>query len=46
MRGYERIGIAHSLQEVASVPIDEWDIPLDAVVTNNEFIVPSSIRIS
>ena len=39
------IGIAHSLQEVASVPIDDWDIPLDAIVTNNEFIVPRSIRI-
>ncbi len=27
------IGIAHSFQEVESVPVESWDVPLDAVVT-------------
>ena len=28
------IGIAHSFQEVARIPAEPWDIPLDAVVTD------------
>ena len=27
------IGIAHSLQHVAALPVQPWDVPLDAVVT-------------
>ncbi len=27
------IGVAHSFQEVESVPVESWDVPLDAVVT-------------
>ena len=27
------IGIAHSFQEVERVPVEEWDVPIDAVVT-------------
>ncbi|BFT29500.1 5-formyltetrahydrofolate cyclo-ligase [Alteromonas sp. D210916BOD_24] len=27
------IGIAHDLQEVASLPVASWDVPLDAIIT-------------
>ena len=27
------IGVAHSFQEVERVPVEEWDVPIDAVVT-------------
>jgi 5-formyltetrahydrofolate cyclo-ligase len=33
-----KLGIAWSCQEVSSVPIDPWDIPLDAVITECEWI--------
>jgi len=29
------IGVAHAFQQVRSVPIEEWDMPLDAVVTED-----------
>jgi 5-formyltetrahydrofolate cyclo-ligase len=32
------IGIAWSVQEVDLVPIDPWDIPLDAILTEKEWI--------
>jgi len=32
------IGIAHSFQQVESVPVEPWDIPLDAVVTEESVI--------
>lgn len=32
------IGIAHSFQQVDSVPTESWDIPLDAVVTEESTI--------
>jgi len=32
------IGIAWSVQEVAAVPVDIWDVPLDAVLTEKEWI--------
>lgn len=35
-----RIGIAHSVQEVAHVPADPWDVPLHAIVTEQEWITP------
>ena len=30
------IGVAHTFQEVAQVPCDTWDIPLDLVVTDSK----------
>ena len=33
------IGIAHSFQQVASVPQDRWDVPLDAVVTDAGIVI-------
>jgi 5-formyltetrahydrofolate cyclo-ligase len=33
-----KIGIAFSCQELATIPIDTWDIPLDAIVTEQEWI--------
>lgn len=35
-----RIGIAWSVQEVATLPIDPWDMPLHAVATEREWIAP------
>lgn len=36
------IGVAFSFQEVARLPEDDWDMPLDAVLTEREFrIFPS-----
>lgn len=32
------IGIAHSFQQVDHVPSESWDIPLDAVVTEDEVL--------
>jgi len=33
------VGIAHACQEVEKLPIDEWDIPLDAVVTDRDVLL-------
>jgi len=33
------IGIAHAFQEVAEIPVEPWDIPLDAVVTDSKVTV-------
>lgn len=33
------IGIAHAFQEVARIPAEPWDIPLDAVVTDTKMTV-------
>lgn len=40
-----RIGLAWSCQEISTIPIDPWDIPLDAVLTENEWIKPAHSRI-
>lgn len=32
------IGVAHGFQEVEAVPIEDWDQPLDAVVTEREVV--------
>lgn len=40
-----RIGIAWSVQEVDLLPADPWDVPLDAVVTEAEWIVPAHSRL-
>jgi 5-formyltetrahydrofolate cyclo-ligase len=36
--GAIRIGLAWSVQEVASLPLDPWDVPLHAVATEDEWI--------
>jgi 5-formyltetrahydrofolate cyclo-ligase len=36
--GARRIGLAWSVQEVASIPLDPWDVPLHAVATEREWI--------
>ena len=33
------IGLAHDFQEMAQLPNDSWDIPLDGVVTNKETLL-------
>ncbi|MCE2512931.1 MAG: 5-formyltetrahydrofolate cyclo-ligase [Acidimicrobiia bacterium] len=33
------IGVAYSFQQVARVPRDRWDVPLDAVVTNTGIVI-------
>ena len=33
------IGVAYSFQQVARVPQDRWDVPLDAVVTDTGMII-------
>lgn len=40
-----RIGIAWSVQECASLRPDSWDIPLDAVLTEKEWIASPQSRI-
>jgi 5-formyltetrahydrofolate cyclo-ligase len=40
-----RLGIAWSVQEVAQLPIDPWDVPLDAVLTEKEWISAADSRI-
>ena len=37
--GAWRIGVAYALQEVALYP-DPWDVPLHAIATDKEWIVP------
>lgn len=32
------IGLAHTCQEVAEIPMEKWDIPLQAIATNRSFI--------
>ena len=33
------IGVAYSFQQVAEVPRDDWDVPLDAVVTDADIVI-------
>ncbi len=33
-----RLGVAWSVQEVDAVPVDPWDIPLHAIITEREWI--------
>lgn len=35
-----RVGVAFAVQEVAALPTDPWDVPLHAVATETEWIVP------
>ncbi len=36
------IGVAHSFQELDSINPDPWDIPMNAILTDQEFIPISS----
>ncbi len=38
--GPKLMGLAHSLQELDNIPRQHWDIPLDGIITDREFIVP------
>lgn len=38
------VGLAHHFQEVGRLPLAEWDVPLDAVVTDREWIGTRSRR--
>jgi 5-formyltetrahydrofolate cyclo-ligase len=40
-----RIGLAWSCQEIAAIPTDPWDVSLDAVLTEKEWIKPEHSRI-
>jgi 5-formyltetrahydrofolate cyclo-ligase len=40
-----RIGIAWSVQEVSAIPADPWDVPLDAILTEAEWILPAASRL-
>ncbi len=35
-----RVGVAWSIQEASRVPVDPWDVPLQAVATEKEWITP------
>jgi 5-formyltetrahydrofolate cyclo-ligase len=39
-----RIGIAWSVQEFPDIPTDTWDMPLDAILTDAEWIIPAHSR--
>ncbi len=41
-----RIGLAWSIQELDAVPIQPWDMPLDAICTECEWIVPAQSRLT
>jgi len=36
-----RVGVAFSVQEVARLPSDPWDVPLNAIATDTEWIAPA-----
>ena len=36
----ERIGAAHDVQVVEAVPVEDWDVPMDVIVTPTRIIFP------
>jgi 5-formyltetrahydrofolate cyclo-ligase len=42
--GALRIGVAWSVQQVEAVPLDPWDVPLDAVITEKALFRASTSR--
>jgi 5-formyltetrahydrofolate cyclo-ligase len=40
-----RVGVAWSAQQVDALPVDPWDIPLDAIITEREWITGPKSRI-
>jgi 5-formyltetrahydrofolate cyclo-ligase len=41
-----RVGIAWSIQEVSRIAAEPWDIPMDAICTESEWICPPGSRIA
>lgn len=41
-----RVGLAWSMQEVRTLPVADWDMSLDAIATEREWIVPLSSRLT
>lgn len=39
-----RVGIAWSIQEIPAVPPEPWDVPMDAICTEMEWICPANSR--
>ncbi len=39
-----RIGLAYEMQIVAEVPADPWDVPMDAVVTEDRVLGPKEMQ--
>lgn len=39
-----RIGVAWSVQQVETLPLDPWDLPLHAIVTERDWIIPMAER--
>ena len=39
-RGPKRIGVAYELQKVDSLPVEDWDVPLDGIVTEHAIRIP------
>ncbi|MFN2411222.1 MAG: 5-formyltetrahydrofolate cyclo-ligase, partial [Halomonas sp.] len=37
------LGVAHACQQVDTLPIEPWDIPLNAVVSDQHIVRPVSI---
>jgi 5-formyltetrahydrofolate cyclo-ligase len=35
-----RVGVAWSVQQVDACPVDPWDVPLHAIATESDWIVP------
>jgi 5-formyltetrahydrofolate cyclo-ligase len=44
--GALRVGVAWSVQELDHVPTDPWDIPLDAILTERDWITGPESRIA
>jgi 5-formyltetrahydrofolate cyclo-ligase len=40
-----RVGVAWSVQEVKIIPVEPWDMPLDAIITEAETILTAQTRI-
>ena len=41
-----RIGLAYSCQKISALPCDDWDIPLDAILTEHDLITGPHSRIN
>ena len=39
-RGPKRVGVAYELQKVNSLPVEDWDVPLDGIVTEHAIRMP------
>jgi 5-formyltetrahydrofolate cyclo-ligase len=39
-----RIGLYFAAQEIPEVPMDDWDVPLDVIVTETEIVRPGTRR--